>query len=416
MNAIFTIITKNYLPLAEALMNSALKYNQTPTDYYIFIADEIDDLISLHKGAFKVIQCKDVVRNESLWFEMAFKYSLVEFCTCLKPFCFEFLFNTKYEKIIYFDPDIYFFNNLNPIWESLDNHSISLTPHALNIDFENNGVRPDKDYLNFGIFNLGFAAFKNSMKIRPFISWWKERLINLCYNHQIEGLFTDQKWMNLAPVYFDDCCIFKHKGCNVAPWNFHERKIIFRANVFYVTDYIDETKEDELIFVHFSGFDYTNILGNHRYELNINPVFLEDKIQLLTLYADELLNYKINQYINLPYSYGSFDNKIPIHSFYRRTFRAFLDKKLMDFNNPFESKSKDSFYNLLQRNGLIVKEQNIDKVHKGNFENIDDKIKYIMLFLHFLKFLLGAKRFILLMKFFNQNTNPERLSLWLIKR
>jgi hypothetical protein len=56
--------------------------------------------------------------------------------------------------------------------------------------------------------------------------------------------FTDQKWINLAPAYFE-CTILKDPGLNLAPWNLDERPLKFQENILY-------TKDVRLRLIHFS--------------------------------------------------------------------------------------------------------------------------------------------------------------------
>jgi hypothetical protein len=38
------------------------------------------------------------------------------------------------------------------------------------------------------------------------------------------GLFTDQKWLNFAPVFFDGVSIIRSSRHNVATWNLTTRR------------------------------------------------------------------------------------------------------------------------------------------------------------------------------------------------
>src|SRR5882757_167696 len=121
-NVVFTICAKNYIGLAQILGNSLKKVNPD-VDYYIFVADELSEVndITIPEN---VIECKYALKDfvdSDKWNEMAFKYSLTEFCTSIKAFCFKYLFETKkYEKVIFLDPDIYVFSTFDDILSELD--------------------------------------------------------------------------------------------------------------------------------------------------------------------------------------------------------------------------------------------------------------------------------------------------------
>jgi hypothetical protein len=101
LNAIFTIVAKNYIGLAQVLEESVRK-NST-ADFYIIVADEIDNEISsLFSFPNNVLIAKTILSSidDTKWKEISFKYNLVEFCTSIKPACFDYLINKQLYKII----------------------------------------------------------------------------------------------------------------------------------------------------------------------------------------------------------------------------------------------------------------------------------------------------------------------------
>ncbi len=84
----FTIVAKNYIGLAQILGQSLQRQNPA-IDFRIYVADEMTDgnatlppNVVIAKTALKDL-------SDSQWTDMAFKYDLTEFCTAIKPFCFE---------------------------------------------------------------------------------------------------------------------------------------------------------------------------------------------------------------------------------------------------------------------------------------------------------------------------------------
>ncbi len=59
---------------------------------------------------------------------------------------------------------------------------------------------------------------------RRFIDWWADRLRQFCYDEVPNGLFTDQRWVDLAPAFFDDIAIVRDPQYNVATWNLTHRR------------------------------------------------------------------------------------------------------------------------------------------------------------------------------------------------
>ena len=62
------------------------------------------------------------------------------------------------------------------------------------------------------------------------------------------GLFVDQKWVDLAPCFFDEIHILRHAGCNVAYWNLRERFLSDADNRVVVNG------DTPLVFFHYSGY------------------------------------------------------------------------------------------------------------------------------------------------------------------
>ena len=54
-----------------------------------------------------------------------------------------------------------------------------------------------------GVYNLGFLAVSRSEEALKMLTWWAERLYLYCYDDMANGIFTDQKWIDLAPCFFN---------------------------------------------------------------------------------------------------------------------------------------------------------------------------------------------------------------------
>ena len=218
----FTIVAKNYIGLAKVLETSIRKHN-SDIDFYIFVADELPSSFG-EKMPDNVIESKNVLSySDKEWVDMTFKYTLTEFCTAIKPSCFQYLFECKdYEKAIYLDPDIYVFDSLTNIYETIDKYSILVTPHIVFPIVDDNS---DRVFLQSGPYNLGFLGLRNSEVSKNMLVWWRKKLLENCYDDVLDYTFTDQKWMLMIHSYFPqtEICVCRNIGLNVAPWNFKER-------------------------------------------------------------------------------------------------------------------------------------------------------------------------------------------------
>ena len=170
--------------------------------------------------------------------------SVVEACTAVKGAAMVNILSRPESNVVtYLDPDLYFLGDLNQIVSEHQDYDILLTPHLLfppvsEIDILNDEIG---GMAKHGIFNLGFLSCKKSPESLRLATWWADRLSRYCKSDYAAGLFTDQKWFDMVPNYFNSVKIVRHLGWNLAPWNFKER-----------LPFIENKKE--VFFVHFSKF------------------------------------------------------------------------------------------------------------------------------------------------------------------
>ncbi len=148
------------------------------------------------------------------------------------------------DKIIYVDNDIWFYSNPNFLFDMLYTHTILLTPH-----FYDTNPNKNQNWLeaNFkvGLFNAGFiGANKNAIKA---LQWWAECCLYNIKKSYWRGLFDDQKYLDLFPVLFDDVMLLKHKGCNLAGWNYLWYKLDRNTN-----NEVEIEQSYPLVFIHFA--------------------------------------------------------------------------------------------------------------------------------------------------------------------
>ncbi|MEM6890480.1 MAG: hypothetical protein AAF636_20460, partial [Pseudomonadota bacterium] len=238
----FTICARNYLAYALTLRSSLLAVEPN-AEFVIFLADEDVDRSWLED--VQILPVSEIGASE---FEaMAFRYTLMEFSTAIKPWCFEYLLdNLGYERAIYLDPDIFVYRPLEKVDDAFDDGaSVVLTPHLLT-PLEDDFSPGDRDILRSGTFNLGFAGFAKTAEAAAFLKWWKTQLTNHCLVDFPNGLFVDQKFVEFAPSFIDRLTVLRHPGYNVAYWNLANREVAELKNGWTVNG-------EPLVFFHFSG-------------------------------------------------------------------------------------------------------------------------------------------------------------------
>ncbi|GGY14373.1 hypothetical protein GCM10008098_01450 [Rhodanobacter panaciterrae] len=239
----YTSICSNYLPKAMALAESVKRH--CPNAYFVLclVERQVPDVAAAYPHFDEIILAKDAGWEN--FDSFMFRHSIVEASTAVKPRFMQHLVE-RYQsesKFVYLDPDVLVYSDLMELEALLDRESIVLCPHLLrpgNIDMEISS-------LAHGSYNLGFLAVSRAQNAIDFLDWWAERLFLFCYDDKSRGIFTDQKWIDLVPSFFD-AHILKHHGYDFATWSLlgsDMRQVDGRYMI----------NGDPLRFIHFSGLD-----------------------------------------------------------------------------------------------------------------------------------------------------------------
>ena len=296
MKVAFTICSNNYLAQAKTLGDSLLCHNP---DYHFIIClvdKKINEIDYDFLEPYETIPVEDlqIPGFDELWK----KYSIVELNTSVKASYFKYLIkkypNTK--SIFYFDPDIYFYSSLKLLEDELEENDVLLTPHIVTPIAIDNHSPSENLFLNYGIFNLGFIAVNSHSNItHNLLSWWEERALKVGFHNVAKGFYLDQLWINLVPIYFPSVKVIRQLGCNVAPWNLHERRLIqFTDGKYLMPDGTD------LVFYHFSSYKFhtKNILAHDysRYQFSNCSELVR---QLYILYHTAVLDNRYFEFSNV---------------------------------------------------------------------------------------------------------------------
>ena len=379
-----TIVSANYLHFAWTLAQSFLKFH--PDDqFFLLLVDRLPEGFVSRDARVQLVEVDKLGLPE--FRSLAFKFDLLELNTGVKPSFLKHILALGIEQVVYFDPDICIYKEVDPIYEALKFSSIVITPHILSPTAHQEHVY-EKELLGTGVFNLGFVAVTNSGQGCDFLDWWEERCLRLGFQDLRDGLFVDQKWVDLAPCLFDKLHILRHAGCNVAYWNLGERSLSVNDGV-YVVD-----RSWPLIFFHFSGYNPhrpDRLSGKLRVQVEVDGI-LEG---LLVSYGQQLLSHGAETYRPLPYAYGRFSDGSLIPLLARRLFSVTTD--LWANQDPFDADGQ--FFLRAKKMGVLSKEDQSGKYNARNLPKDDWRIRAINRLLFSLPRIIGGDRYTMLMKY-----------------
>lgn len=289
--------------------------DQEPEGFVFNLEDEpIDGVVRIEELG---------VRNLESWI---FEHDVVELCTAVKGKMLVKLLEEGAEKVVYLDPDIAVISDLNPVIELLDKYDIILTPHQL-VPETKRQVIIDNEIasLAYGIYNLGFVSVSNRPEGLRFARWWRDRLLDFCFDNVPSGLFTDQKWCDHVPVFFDNVHILKDPGYNVASWNLSQRLVTFDEKGQVLS------AGKPLRFFHFTKVTWIGEVMLERYSNDRIEVF-----ELMAWYKSLLRAHEVKNLPNRWWAFNSYHDGRSVTKAERIAYRDRPDLKAK-FPHPFSS-------------------------------------------------------------------------------
>jgi hypothetical protein len=314
LDVIFTIVSRNYAAQAATLMESVAVHE--PKARRVVVAT--DGPIPQLERLAEVIDAREV---GAPYTAMSVYYDALELNTAVKPYVFRrFLTEPGVTSATYLDPDIVVFRPLEAVRQGLAKAQLALTPH-LTRPLLGTAMPNDHAILRSGSFNLGFCAARAVPKVVELMSWWADRCEFDCRVDLPNGLFTDQRWMDLAPGFVDSLAVLRTPTLNLAYWNLEGRALAKSKDGWTVDG-------EPLAFFHFSGFDPArpDVLSKHQDRVRVTPG--SSLAGLLSDYAAAMLRngHEISRAV--PYAHLKFPSGRPITAaMRRRALRAARDGK-----------------------------------------------------------------------------------------
>jgi glycosyltransferase involved in cell wall biosynthesis len=325
--AFCTVVAKNYLAYARVLVRS-LRRHHPGVDVFVILADETAGHFDPAREDFAVIGLDELDLPSPR--ELCFRYDVVELSTAVRPFLLRHLFAQGYARLIYLDPDVRVYAPLSEVLALLDRHPVLLTPHRTRLGGPE-AIASERRLLLSGAYNMGFLGLSREASVDRLLQWWSDRCVEHCLMDPSNGLFVDQRWMDLAPGMVEGVHILRDPGYNVAYWNLGQRALSGEAAAPIVDG-------RPLVLFHFSGFDpaIPSRLSRH----DESATHREPLPSMLRSYAGELEAAGHRDCSRWSYTWGAFADGHPISREMRAVFREQPRGRFLD---PFRVAGPDSF-------------------------------------------------------------------------
>ena len=308
VHTVFTIGSRNYLAQGAALMQSLAVAD--PLVHRVLVVSDGVPAGLREDPRLAGVEIRDGADFCDVLDALAAYYTPIELNTALKPFVLGALLRrVDAGTVTYLDPDIIVYRPLDAIRAALETASLALTPH-LRAPLPGPASPNDHVILRAGVYNLGFIGVRAGADTIAFADWWADHCRFDCRVAFDEGLFTDQRWVDLAPGFFDSVAILRKPAFNLAYWSLAGQTLEQAEDGWRVDG-------EPLVFFHFSGFDPTrpDLLSRHQDRLGAVHGALA---AILKDYARRLMDADYRRWSVEPYGFGAFASGRSITPLMRR--------------------------------------------------------------------------------------------------
>jgi hypothetical protein len=330
-----TVAAKNTLASARVVAQSFAEHHPA-VPFFVLLADEVDGYFDQAQEPYERLFLQDLDIPDPARFRFGLAQQPLSYAAT--PYLITKLLDLGYDRVLFIKQESLVLGNLASTVSTLPEGGIALTPHLLAPLEGSDAKKRELNILLSGVFNAGFIGVAAGGGSRRFLSWWQDRVYNHCRRAVAEGMHYEQRWLDLAPGYFEEVRIVRDPGVNVAHWNLPDRRVSATTAAVRV-----DGRACRLF--RFSGFDPHRPDAATRYSARLLISTLGDAGIVFGRYRDALLDAGWTESRTWPYAYGCFDNGVPIPDVARLIYLQLDD--VARFGDPFVTDGRETFFHWL---------------------------------------------------------------------
>ena len=266
---VLTVASVSYLPQADVLFASLREHHPElrPT---ILVPDvtriRLDEIREQGVDRIADLLCLDDLAFDFLEKARTY-YSALEFCSALKVLGSAHILQSE-SDCLFLDSDMLVLDRLDALLDFPGD--ILVTPHVQS-PLPNDGASPDDlEMCASGFINGGVLCSRAGAAALP---WLVSKTKSQWFVAPQLGMYADQLWLSALPFLFEQTCVAKDRGINVAYWNLHERPLRQDG------EKIRLLSGEPLSLFHFSGFSRP---GNGRLTKHTDRSYDSQTAEVLT--------------------------------------------------------------------------------------------------------------------------------------
>ena len=314
-------MAKRELPYARVLAGS-LAQHHPDHPFVVLLADEVQDCFDPEREPFELLTLDDLDIPDGARFRFLHRRQPLSYAAT--PFLLSGLLDHGFDTVVFIKQESLVTGAQSSVLDSLQAHSIALTPHLLEPPETRDSRERELNILLSGTFNGGVVGVRDTATARRFLRWWADRVFSSCRHAVGAGMHYEQRWLDLVPAFFGDTGVLREGSANIGHWNLPER--------------LGAAPQ----LLRFSGFDPDRPEEVTRYTSRLTTADLDGLSSRFADYAQALQAQGWAQAQNWPYAYDFFGNGVRVPELARDLY-ARLGAAAERFGDPFRT-GAGSFY------------------------------------------------------------------------